>query len=382
MRVCLIGASHYVDDDRLFHREAVGLSTKYEVEVVVAGPLEERMTNDGIRVTCYRKRSKAGHINLLVEMYLHLRSIKYDIIHCFDPDSLGVALLASRALPERPLIVYDAHEHFPSLMAGYLRLPKSLSAALQFLLDLIERVLAKSCDAFVVVNESLSKRFSVFCKPVVTVRNVPSLSWYDNAPNFDALGDVSDPIVMFVGNLDSKKGSTRALIEAKAILDRHGIRTSFVLVGNIKGMSLYPNLEDRGFRFTGWIDYLFLPNFLRRAKVGLALIQPANLNYIFAQPNKLFAYMVAGLPIVASDLPGIKAIVSREKCGILVSPSNAGEIAAAIARLLKEEELRTLMGKNGRKAAEREYNWEIEGEKLFDLYDRMLLPRSKTMRLR
>jgi len=366
----LVGASHYVDDDRMFHREALSLSKRYTVEVVVAGQFRRQMTKDGIRVTSYRKRSKARHARLLLEIFLHLRSVRYDVIHCFDLDSLIVAVIASRLLSEGPLIVYDAHEHFPSLIAGYFRLPKALSVALEYFLDAIERLFAFFCDAFITVNDALSKRFSAFNKPIVIARNVSSLSWFDKAPIFNVLEDVNNPIVICAGNLDEKKGVNEA-IKAKLILDKQGIKTCLVLAGNTRGTSSFHDLTDQDIKLTGWVDYRVLPNFLKKAKLGLVLTQPVSLNYLNAQPNKLFAYMVARLPVVASDLPGLRAIVSREKCGILVDPSDVGQIAEAVAKLLKEEELRTLMGKNARMAAEREYNWETECKKLFGLYDRI-----------
>jgi len=376
VRVCLIGASHYPDDDRMFYREATSLSTRYTVEVVVAGQLKQEIFKDGIRVTTYRKRSKARHIALLLEMCLHLRSVRYDVVHCFDFESMIVAVLVSRFLPQRPLIVYDAHEHFPSLMgsivAEYFRLPKALSSTLERVLDVLERFFANSCDAFVVVNDSLRERFSALGMPVVTVRNFASLSWYDEAPVYNFLDDVLDPIIIYMGaNLDAKSRGLDKTIQAKMILDKRGFKTCFVLVGNVKGASLYPRLADTGFRLTGWVGYPTLPSLLRRAKVGLALLQPICFNSLIGQPNKLFAYMVAGLPVVASNLPGMREIVSKENCGMLVNPDDAEETAEAIATLLREEKMRLLMGKKGRLAAEREYNWEMEVGKLFDLYDRI-----------
>ena len=363
----------------MFHREATSLSRKYTVDVVVAGVRQE-YTENGIRIICFQKRSKAGHVRLLLDMYRHLRSTRYDVVHCFDLDSLVVAFFACGMLSERPLIVYDAHEHFPSLIARtYFGLQKALGAALERQLDAFEYFLAASCDGFVVVNEALSKRFSVFGKPVVEVRNVPSLSWFDDAaPALGLLDDVVDPIVIYVGLMSAKKGFEQTIL-TKMMLDKLGIKTCFVLAGDVKGAKAletlkrlkgsYPNLANAGFRFTGYVQYPLLPGILRKAKIGLALIQPASLNYVISQPNKLFAYMIAGLPVVASDLPGIRDIVSKEKCGILVTPGDPEEAAKAIAALLQKEELRMSLGENGRKAIERELNWEMERQKLFDFYD-------------
>jgi glycosyltransferase involved in cell wall biosynthesis len=356
----------------MFYREARSLSTRYAVEVVVAGQLKREIFKDGIRVTTYRKRSKAGHLGLLLEMYIHLRSVRYDVIHCFDFDSLMVAVLVSRFLSQRPVIVYDAHEHTPSLIAGYFRLPKVLSSILEHTVDVLERFYANYCDAFIVVNDSLRERFSGLGAPVVTVRNFASLSWYDEAPGHNFLDDISDPIIIYVGaTLDAHSRGIDKTIQAKTILDKRGIKTCFVLVGNVQETSLYPRLAAAGFRLTGLVAYTALPSLLRRAKVGLALLQPTSFNNMIGQPNKLFAYMVAGLPIVASNLPGMREIISKENCGLLVNPDDPEETAKAIATLLRDEKTRLLMGKKGRLAAEREYNWEMESGRLTHLYEQI-----------
>jgi glycosyltransferase involved in cell wall biosynthesis len=358
--------SHYLDDDRMFYREAASLSRAYEVEVVGAGCSRTRIVDKGIRITSYGKMSRMRHPRSMLEVLLYLRSEKFDVLHCFDLESLAIAILAS--LPKRRILIYDAHEHFPSMMARYFNLPRILSHLLEFLLDVIERYLATFCDGFVVVNDALARRFEVFGKDVVTVRNVASLSWYDDAPVREVLNDVTDPIVTSGGTLGQDKG-LEEVAEAKLILEKAGIKCCFVLTGRVKEAP--SSLRGPGFRLTGWLDYQTVPSYLRRAKVGLALIRPVNANAMMAQPNKLFAYLVAGLPVVATNLPSIKAIIEKAECGMLANPGSARDIAMGIAKLLKNEKLRTSMARNARRAAESEFNWEKESETLLRLYERI-----------
>jgi len=376
MRICLIGASHPVYDDRMFYREGVSLATRYEVQVVGAGNYAATVKKAGLTATSYPKRRRLRHIELLTNLFVYLRSTSFDVLHCFDLDTLAVAVLASRILSRRSLIVYDAHEHFPSLMAEYFRLPRRLSKVVESLLDIFERYLASFCDAFITVNETLRKRFLPYTKPVLILRNVSSLSWYDNHSD-RVLEEITEPIVIFSGNLGWTKGLD-TMIQAKEILNNWGIETCFVVTGHIKADSRYPDLTfQKGFKFTGWVDYDILPCFLRRAKVGLALARPSSVNRIIAQPNKLFAYMVAGLPVVATDLVGASEIIKREDCGVLVKPNDSLEIAVALARLLSDEKLRRAMAHNARRAAEREYNWERESTKLLNLYGTFELESSR-----
>ena len=369
--VCLIGASHYDDDARLFHRHAVSLSMRYNVEVLAAGEPSRRIIRNGVTVTTYGPRMRATYLRTLLRIFLHLRSARFDILQCGELESLIVAVIVSRLSIRHPLVVYDAHEYFPSLVTSYFRSPRPLSLALEFLLNIVERFLASFCDAFVVVNEDLARRFSVFQKPLVIVRNVPSLAWFDQARTVGVLQDVDCSVVISTGA--HPKNGLLEILQAKSLLSKAGMRACFILAG--RPPQSYRGLLGHDVRFEGWIEYDLLPSFLRRASIGLALYTPAKSSsktmYQASESSKLYDYMMAGLPIVATDLPAIRAIVSRENCGVLVSPGDAEALAGAIAKLLDDENARASMAKRARQAAEREYNWEKESQRLLSLYDRI-----------
>jgi len=373
MRVCIVGASHFTNDDRMFYREAVTLSAQHVVEVVGAGEAEQRQIRDGIPVTSYRKRSKAAHIFLLVQIFMHLRAIESDVIHCFDLETMVTAVVLSRLVSKRPLIVYDAHENFPSLMAGYpywiFVLPSALAIALEFFLGVVERFFSSFCAAFVTDRDYLTSRFSVYGKPAISVRNVASLSWYDNASGTRALEDVKDPIIIYFGTLNVRKGLDTA-IQAKILLEKQGIRSCLVLAGDLRDAGRYVDPSSvPGVRVWGWLDYKDdLPGFLKKASLGLVLIKPVIKSYVTSPPSKLFHCMVASLPVIAGDTPGIRPIVMKENCGILIDAASPEQVSKAIEELLKDEKMRKLMGENARRAAEREYNWEMESQKLLTLY--------------
>lgn len=345
------------------------MSLTYHHDVTVIGISDRKMivNNHGVTIVSFEKSTLLTHIRLLYEMFSHLRSFQYDCVHCFDLDSLLISVLASRWQKNRPLIVYDAHEHFPSLIAyDYFKLPTSFSSILELFIDKVELFFASFCSGFIAVNEYLAKRFSVFRKPLVIVRNIPELSWFDQTPSMEVLADIKFPIVMYVGNLALNKG-LRTMMDAKTILDKRGAKTSFVVVGNVKGVSK-DELSSRGFVIVDWIDFTRLPSYLRRASVGLSLIKPTFLNYLIAEPNKIFVYMVSSLPIVATDYLGTR-IVRAENCGLLVHQDDATEVANSVQTILQNETLGKLLGKNGRLAAELRHNGTLEQSKLTSFYE-------------
>jgi glycosyltransferase involved in cell wall biosynthesis len=109
------------------------------------------------------------------------------------------------------------------------------------------------------------------------------------------------------------------------------------------------------------------------ADVMLMAIQPTTLNHRHTTPQKLFEALAAGVPIVASDLPAMAAVVTETGAGVLCDPTSPASIAAAIRSILElapteRDALRT----RALRAAHDRYNWERQTDVLFRLYRRLL----------
>lgn len=96
------------------------------------------------------------------------------------------------------------------------------------------------------------------------------------------------------------------------------------------------------------------------------------LHYLDSLPVKMFEYMSAGIPVIASNFPLWKEIIEKNQCGVCVDPLNPLEIAKAIEYVLKNDEIAKKYGKNGRMLIENKYNWEKEEKKLINIYERLL----------
>lgn len=107
------------------------------------------------------------------------------------------------------------------------------------------------------------------------------------------------------------------------------------------------------------------------SRAGLCLLYPTD-NYIHSLPVKMFEYMAAGLPFVASDFPLWKKIARETKAGICVNAENIPEIQTAVKKLLQDNEMAEEMGRNGRKSIEKKYHWNIEAGKLERLYRKVM----------
>ena len=110
---------------------------------------------------------------------------------------------------------------------------------------------------------------------------------------------------------------------------------------------------------------------LGRTRAGLVLLTAAP-NYIRSRPTKLFEYMAAGIPVIASDFPDFREIVDGARCGLLVQPEDPLAIAAAMEYLLTHPEEAQAMGQRGRQAVEQSYACDIEKKALLEMYDSLL----------
>jgi glycosyltransferase involved in cell wall biosynthesis len=109
---------------------------------------------------------------------------------------------------------------------------------------------------------------------------------------------------------------------------------------------------------------------MARSRVGIVTFLPA-VSHIKALPNKLFEYMSAGIPVVASDFPLWREIVEATGSGLCVNPADPAAIAAAIDRLAEDAEFGEACGRNGAQAVAGEYNWSAQAQKLLDLYQQL-----------
>jgi glycosyltransferase involved in cell wall biosynthesis len=94
--------------------------------------------------------------------------------------------------------------------------------------------------------------------------------------------------------------------------------------------------------------------------------------YLTSHPTKLFEYMAAGIPVIASDFPLWRSIVESAACGLLVNPFDPAAIADAIAHLITHPEEARKMGMRGRKAVESCFNWSMEEQSLLSFYASLL----------
>ena len=120
-------------------------------------------------------------------------------------------------------------------------------------------------------------------------------------------------------------------------------------------------------KFIGKINRKEVNELYGRARTGIVIYQPAA-NHMESQPIKMFEFMAAGLPVVASNFPLWKEILEGASCGICVDPTKAEEVRDACLHMIEHPDEAQRMGENGRTAVVEHYSWVREEQKLLDLY--------------
>jgi glycosyltransferase involved in cell wall biosynthesis len=124
-------------------------------------------------------------------------------------------------------------------------------------------------------------------------------------------------------------------------------------------------------KFINKLEWKDLMRYTRSADVGLSLDKNSNLNYYYSLPNKIFDYISAGIPVIATDLCEVARIINNYNCGILISESTPEVISKAILKLRDNRDLLSELKRNSALASET-LNWENESLKVVELYKSVL----------
>lgn len=369
MRICILTTVHPPFDTRVFHKEAKSLAKVHDV--ILIAPDEERADKevDGVRIITIKKpKSKVLHPITMWRVFKAGFKQDCDVYHCHEPGSLFVCNLFKCL--KRKKLIYDVHEHHASLIANNDIFPVFVRGLIEKISFKLEFILSRFADYIIVVRGDLETTFKNVNKNIKIIYVCPDLQY------FPVKKVNREDIVVYEGAVDIEKRGLNIFLASLVLVSKKPEHIKYLVVGKIPEEDLTfateylnrNNMADR-FEYTGWVDYNAVPEYLRRAKIGVILLQPVYYNNVMGIPNKLFDCMAAGIPVIASNFPNISKIVKEVDCGILIDPTDPAKIANAILYLLEHPEEAKRMGENGRKAVEEKYNWERMEEKLFELYE-------------
>jgi len=291
-----------------------------------------------------------------------------DIYHFHDPELLGVGLVL-RAAGKR--VVYDIHEDLPRTMLLKAYIPRFLRKPSMWIVELVENAAAGGMSGLVAATPALANRFRRIHLNTVIVNNFAVLNEFVPPTRLDWKD--REPAVAYYGGISEERG-IREMLAAMELLPR-SLSLKLELGGwfyvKEQEAELTAGPSWRLVKWHGELDRDGIASLLNRVQIGLVVLHPDEA-YLTSQPTKLFEYMAAGIPVIASDFPLWRSIIEGAGCGLLVNPYSASGIASAIERLIRNPSEAEAMGKRGRKAAEELYSWSNEERVLLTFYSSLL----------
>ncbi len=306
----------------------------------------------------------------MIRMMRAGRRLRADLYHANDLNTLPQAAFCAKWFRRRrrqvPL-VYDSHEVQTS-RTGYGRT-----------VFLLERWLNRYVDAFLCENEMRAEYTATLygMAPPVPIHNYPEFRSIESirAERADLHGLLGlpgdEPILLYQGGLQAGRGLEQ-LLEATPSFRRGTV----VLLGDgrlkphLLSRTAELGLSDR-VRFVDRVPVETLLAYTANAYLGFQVLNNICFNHYSALSNKLFEYMMCGVPVIACDFPGIARVIEDSGAGILVDSHSPASIAAGVNRLLDDPALRDDMSRRALAAIPR-YTWEVDRPVFLRVYESLL----------
>lgn len=353
---------HPPHDTRILYRECRTLSDAgFEVVLIAPGVVDSTECGVTIRVIQKHGRRLARMILSPVAILRRAGRERADVYHFHDPELIPAALLLKLRGYQ---VFYDVHEDLPRQIRAKHWITPWLRRPVGLAVELGERIAARAFDGIVAATPTIAERFPA--KKTVVVQNFPIVSEFTQVRS-----ERSHPAVFaYVGALTVIRGA-REMVKAVGGIEReHDVRLN--CYGRIEPPELEAELRElAGWCRTdllGWGSRVKIAQLLARAHAGLVVLHPTP-NYLDSYPVKLFEYMASGLPVIASDFPLWRTIVEGAGCGLLVDPLDPEAIESAMRWILEHPQEAESMGRRGRDAVLRHYDWRAQGERLIAFYE-------------
>jgi glycosyltransferase involved in cell wall biosynthesis len=290
-----------------------------------------------------------------------------DVIHCHDLDTLPLGIVA-KFVRKRVKTVYDAHEHYSSMIADFVPSP------IRAVIATIERLLPRKADAVLTVNEMLAERIQN--RNVFVVRNTPDSRRGPISGN--SVSSIEWPRgfrILFYGFLIRDRGIETIL----RIASQHP-NLSIVMAGDGPLVETVKQAASKlqNLKFLGYVSQEEIRRLLTECDLVYLVEDPRIENNRIASPSRLYQAMMFGKPVIAARGCYMGQVALRERCGILATYDDLSDILSAILRLEADRRLVDLLGSNGKTVFEEKYRWQFSAKALEACYDSILHSQQPT----
>ncbi|MFZ5995728.1 MAG: glycosyltransferase family 4 protein [Thermodesulfobacteriota bacterium] len=329
-----------------------------------SAPCEVR---DGIRIERIHQaapdrtgiNSLPSFIRFCAKVIHHVKKGRFDLIHCHNLQLLPLGVLLKR-LKKVPLI-FDSCE--PDYFALYPR-------KLQDMVKSFEKFMANRADVIFVHNDYQVKKYHTLGHKLVTL--IGSYPTKEMRPDPVEKPSIKREVVLGrIGSIYQDNGIEEILAGFR-LLSRSMENVSLLFAGRV--FDSYQNDFERltkgigdKVKVLGAFDCHDMCKLYSQIDVSI-IIYHRSAWFKNITPTKFFDSLAMGVPVIVSDMGGLKEIVEHYRCGIVVDERDPEEVAEAIKKMCENPALRYDMAINGLRAVKENYNWERMQERLLRAY--------------
>lgn len=360
--VLLLSSIHGTSDPRIAYKIAPTLATHYQVFCVLSNAHFPLTTVSNSTTKFYTVPFFAWiGWRILVNYPLILWycfKVKPSIVHIFVAELIPIAFLLKLFKCE---IIYEVQENLYKKLHLKKRNNHWLFRQCFFFFD----QLARNHFHFIFTEDAYLQEYRTVRKSSIVIHN------YSSKANVSIknVHPSTPPRFLYIGVISLERGLYQ-ILQAIYHLKEKGEAVEVHFFGHLKAdlrqLPIYESVKSQ-VCFYPYADYTTLLQDGRSYWAGLAVLLNVG-DYYDSYPSKLFDYMQMGIPVITSDFPLYKKVVSSADCGILIEPTNTRALADAMLFILTNREHANKMGKNGQKAINHYYNWETEAERLVNFY--------------
>lgn len=362
-KICMVTTNNLDYDTRILN-EAEKLAEDFDVLIITTGfKHQDYIKEPKFKVSPVRLSAKIpGWLGRFINLWPIMTTVwqtKTNIYHAHDLP--GLVCVWPAAVFKHKFLVYDSHELWSDVaLFGLWRI-------FRWPFRLLERLLISKVNAVITVNDSLAKFLKErYRKPTQAVYNYPKFS---EAVQKNSLASYKGKkIILYIGAFRPGRGLKQIVQAAQYLDDSYQI----LLIG-YGGFEKSLRQEIELLHLETKVSILkALPpeeliSTIKVAQLGFCLIENVCLSYYYSSPNKLFQYVAAEVPILASNFPEYKEIVLKNGIGETVKEDNPKAIARKIIHMTRPENQKKYR-QNLKGLAKEKYNWEMEADKLANFY--------------
>lgn len=366
MHICHLTSAHFRYDSRIFQKQCRSIARSGSCVTLIVADGKGNEIIDGVVIVDVGVLQ--GRINRMFRttelIYEAALKINADIYQFHDPELLYVGLKLKKM---KKRVVYDSHEDTVGsiLVKPYLKPPFHHILSTSY--GWIEKFVCQRLDGIIGATPFIENIFSKVSKNVININNYPMLAETD----INLSWDKKQKEVCYVGAISTNRGGQKIVkameyVTSEARLNLVGKFAYQAIEYEVRKLPSFEKVNEYGYVNRDVVQQVY-----SRSMAGIITSLPIP-TYRESLPIKMFEYMAASIPFIASDFAYWRKLMKGYECCIFVDPTNPQEIAKAIDFFVNNSSEAQKMGERGHDLVYEKYDWEFESGKLLNFYHSIL----------